>query len=102
MIPVRGATGYIGSHIWIELLNAGYKVLGIDNFCNSSPNVISRIEKITSHKVQFIQGDLCDEKQLIEIFDKYYIKSLIHLAAPKAVGESVQNPLLYYQNNLVG
>lgn len=102
MILITGATGYIGSHTWVELLNAGYKVLGIDNFCNSSPNVISRIEHITNLKSQFVEGDIRDEKILMEIFKKYQIKSVIHFAALKAVGESVQNPLLYYQNNLDG
>jgi UDP-glucose 4-epimerase len=102
MILVTGATGYIGSHTWLELLNAGYKVLGIDNFCNSSPNVISRIEQITNLKSQFVEGDIRDEKILKEIFKKYQIKSVIHFAALKAVGESVHKPLLYYQNNLDG
>ncbi len=102
MILITGATGYIGSHTWVELLNAGYKVLGIDNFCNSSPNVISRIEHITNLKSQFVEADIRDEKILMEIFKNYQIKSVIHFAALKAVGESVQNPLRYYQNNLDG
>lgn len=100
MILITGATGYIGSHTWVELLNAGYKVLGIDNFCNSNPNVIGRIEKITSKKANFIQGDLRDERILMELFEKYQIQSVIHFAALKAVGESVQKPLYYYQNNI--
>ncbi len=100
MILITGATGYIGSHTWVELLNAGYKVLGIDNFCNSNPNVIGRIEKITSKKADFIQGDLRDERILMELFEKYQIQSVIHFAALKAVGESVQKPLYYYQNNI--
>ena len=102
MILVTGATGFIGSHTWIELLNAGYKVLGIDNFCNSSPNVIGRIEQITNLKAPFVEGDIGDEKLLMEVFEKYHIKSVIHFAALKAVSESVQKPLLYYQNNLNG
>ena len=102
MILITGATGYIGSHTWVELLNAGYKVLGIDNFCNSNPNVIGRIEKITRKKADFIQGDLRDEKILIELFEKYQIQSVIHFAALKAIGESVQKPLYYYQNNING
>jgi UDP-glucose 4-epimerase len=102
MILITGATGYIGSHTWVELLNAGYKVLGIDNFCNSNPNVIGRIEKITGKKADFIQGDLRDEKILMELFEKYQIQSVIHFAALKAVGESVQKPLYYYQNNIYG
>ncbi len=102
MILITGATGYIGSHTWVELLNAGYEVLGIDNFCNSNPNVIGRIEKITSKKADFIQGDLRDERILMELFEKYQIQSVIHFAALKAVGESVQKPLYYYQNNING
>lgn len=102
MILITGATGYIGSHTWVELLNAGYEVVGIDNFCNSSPNVIGRIEKITSKKGEFIQGDICDEKILMELFEKYHIQSVIHFAALKAVGESIQKPLSYYQNNING
>jgi UDP-glucose 4-epimerase len=102
MILITGATGYIGSHTWVELLNSGYKVVGIDNFCNSSPSVIGRIEKITSKKAEFIKGDLRDEKVLIELFNKYHILSVIHFAALKAVGESVQKPLSYYQNNIDG
>ncbi len=102
MILITGATGYIGSHTWVELLNAGYKVIGIDNFCNSSPNVIGRIEKITTKKAEFIQGDICNERILMELFDKYHIQSVIHFAALKAVGESIQKPLTYYQNNING
>jgi len=102
MILITGATGYIGSHTWVELLNAGYKVIGIDNFRNSSPNVIGRIEKITSKKAVFIQGNIRDEKILMELFNKYHIQSVIHFAALKAVKESVQNPLSYYQNNIEG
>lgn len=102
MILVTGATGYIGSHTWVELLNAGYQVLGIDNFCNSSPNVIYRVEKITGCKAEFIECDICDEKLLFEIFKQYSIEAVIHFAALKAVGESVWKPLKYYQNNING
>jgi UDP-glucose 4-epimerase len=102
MILLSGATGYIGSHTWVELLSAGYQVVGLDNFCNSSPKVIERIEKITSQTSQFIQGDVCDEQILKKIFTNYPIKAVIHFAALKAVGESVQKPIVYYQNNLVG
>jgi UDP-glucose 4-epimerase len=102
MILVTGATGYIGSHTWVELLSAGYQVLGIDNFCNSSPKVLNRITAITGHKVDFIEGDVRDERFLSEIFKKYPIKAVIHFAAFKAVGESVEKPLKYYQNNING
>ncbi len=100
MILVTGATGYIGSHTWVELLNAGYRVLGVDNLCNSSPNVINRIEKITGHKPDFIKGDVRDDKFLSNVFKKYSIKAVIHFAAFKAVGESVDKPFEYYQNNI--
>jgi UDP-glucose 4-epimerase len=102
MILVTGATGYIGSHTWVELLNAGYRVLGIDNFCNSSPKVVNRVEKITGCNAEFIECDIHDEKLLCEIFKEYPIEAVIHFAALKAVGESVHNPLKYYQNNVSG
>jgi UDP-glucose 4-epimerase len=102
MILLTGATGYIGSHTWVELLSAGYQVVGFDNFCNSNPRVIERIKKITSQNPEFVQGDVCDQGALNEVFAKYPIESVIHFAALKAVGESVQKPIDYYQNNLVG
>jgi UDP-glucose 4-epimerase len=101
-ILLTGATGYIASHTWVELLNAGYSVIGIDNFSNSSPEVLHRIEKITNKNIQFIQGDICDKNFLQDIFSKYNINSIIHFAAHKAVGESVSQPLKYYQNNIGG
>lgn len=102
MILVTGATGYIGSHTWVELLSAGYQVLGIDNLSNSSSKVVDRVEKITSRKAEFLEGDVRDEKLLAKIFKKYPIEAVIHFAAFKAVGESVHRPLHYYQNNIDG
>lgn len=102
MILLTGATGYIGSHTWVELLNAGYEVVGLDNFCNSSPGVIDRIEKITSRKVTFLKGDILDERFLCKIFNDFSITSVIHFAAHKSVGESVQFPVKYYKNNIDG
>lgn len=102
MILLTGAAGYIGSHTWVELLSARYQVIGFDNFCNSNPNVIDRIKKITSQNPEFIQGDVCDQGALNEVFVKYPIEAVIHFAALKAVGESVQKPIEYYQNNLMG
>ncbi len=102
MILLTGATGYIGSHTWVELISAGYEVVGIDNFANSNPKVLERIQKITSQVPEFVQGDVCDESALHQIFKKYPIKAAIHFAALKAVGESVEKPIIYYQNNLVG
>jgi UDP-glucose 4-epimerase len=102
MILVTGATGYVGSHTWVELFNAGYKVLGIDNFCNSSSKVVDRVEKIIGDKAEFIEGDVRDEKLLSEIFKNHPIKAVIHFAALKAVGESIRKPIKYYQNNIDG
>lgn len=102
MILITGATGYIGSHTWVELLNAGYQALGIDNFCNSSRKVLDRVEKITGQKLQFIEGDMLDEKFLSSLFKNNPIESVIHFAGLKAVGESIQIPISYYQNNIHG
>jgi len=101
-ILLTGATGYIGSHTWVSLLEQGYDVLGIDNFSNSSPIVLDRIEKIVNKKPIFIQGDIRDEIFLKNIFSNYDIDSIIHFAAFKAVGESVKEPLKYYNNNVAG
>uniref|UniRef100_A0A1B6I8L6 UDP-glucose 4-epimerase n=1 Tax=Homalodisca liturata TaxID=320908 RepID=A0A1B6I8L6_9HEMI len=104
---VTGGAGYIGSHCIVELLNAGYKVIAIDNFANcvngngEAPS-LKRVEKITGKKVTFYQCDLLDRPKLAEIFDNHKIDCVIHFAAMKAVGESMQLPLLYYKNNLVG
>lgn len=102
MILLTGATGYIGSHTWVMLLEAGYSVIGLDNFSNSSPRVIERIKQITQRELIFVEGDVQDEQLLSELFDKYSIEGVIHFAALKAVGESVQQPLSYYANNLNG
>lgn len=102
MILVTGATGYIGSHAWVELLDADYQVIGIDNLCNSSSKVVERIEEITGKKPIFFKGDVQDEDFLKEIFKKYSFQAVIHFAALKAVGESVMQPLKYYENNMEG
>ncbi len=102
MILLTGATGYIGSHTWVELMNAGHQVVGIDNFSNSNPKVLARIQQINQQEPIFLNGDVQDEKFLSRIFDSYPIKAVIHFAALKAVGESVQRPIEYYQNNLHG
>ena len=102
MILLTGATGYIGSHTWLELLLAGHEVIGIDNFANSSPRVLSRIEILSSKKPNFVEGDVCDKDFLESIFRSYPIKGVIHFAALKAVGESSNDPLKYYENNLGG
>ncbi|MDR2805569.1 MAG: UDP-glucose 4-epimerase GalE [Dysgonamonadaceae bacterium] len=101
-IAVTGGTGYIGSHTVVELQNAGYEVVIIDNLSNSSAEVVDGIEKITGIRPAFEQVDCTDKEALIGVFDKYAgIKGIIHFAASKAVGESVEKPLLYYRNNIV-
>jgi UDP-glucose 4-epimerase len=102
MILLTGATGYIGSHTWLELLLAGHQVIGVDNFINSSPLALGRIETLASQKLNFVEGNVCDKDFLQDIFQKYPIKGVIHFAALKAVGESSANPLRYYENNIGG
>ena len=102
-ILVTGGAGYIGSHTVIELVNAGYDVVIADNFYNSSPKVLERLEKITGKKMTFMECDVCDEQQVEKLFSTYTdIDAVIHFAAYKAVGESVEKPLDYYQNNIGG
>lgn len=101
-ILVTGGTGYIGSHTTVELIEAGYKPVIIDNLSNSSIDVLSNIEKITGVKVEFENFDISDYDALDAFFEKHQdISAIIHFAAYKAVGESVQKPLKYYKNNLV-
>ncbi len=102
MILLTGATGYIGSHTWVELLNAGHEVIGIDNLCNSSDKVLKRIELITNTKPNFMQADVRNLDILRKTFQSHSIDSVIHFAALKAVGESVIKPLEYYDNNING
>lgn len=102
-VLVTGGTGYIGSHTAVELQNAGYEVIIVDNLSNSTIDVVDRIEKITGEKPEFVKLDLCDASGLRKFFeDNDDIGSVIHFAAYKAVGESVQNPLKYYSNNVGG
>ena len=101
-ILVTGGTGYIGSHTTVELQNAGFEVVIIDNLSNSNKEVLEGIEKITGVRPAFIEGDVTDRDTLIHLFDEHPdIKGIINFAASKAVGESVEKPLLYYRNNLV-
>ena len=99
-ILVTGGTGYIGSHTVVELLNANYDVVVIDNFSNSKPEVIESIRKITGKDITFYEGDVCDKELLRKIFKENEIEAVIHFAGYKAVGESVKKPLMYYHNNL--
>lgn len=99
-ILVTGGTGYIGSHTVVELFNAGYEVIIVDDFSNSDPKILNQIEKICGKKPEFVKLDLCDEQAVNEFAKKYAdISGIIHFAAFKAVGESVQQPLKYYRNN---
>ena len=101
-ILVSGGAGYIGSHACVELLDAGYDIVVVDNLYNSSKESLRRVEQITGKSVPFIEADLCDPAATAAIFDQYPdIDAVMHFAGLKAVGESVRKPLEYYTNNLV-
>lgn len=101
-ILVTGGAGYIGSHTVVELLNQGSEIVVLDNLSNSSPVSLERIKQITGKTVHFYQGDILDRQILRQIFTAHQIDAVIHFAGLKAVGESVQQPLRYYQNNVTG
>ena len=101
-ILITGGAGYIGSHTALELLNEGYDVVVYDNLCNSSRESLRRVEELTGKQIRFYEGDVQDEKALTDMFKEQRIDAVIHCAALKAVGESVQKPLEYYQNNISG
>ncbi|WFA10155.1 UDP-glucose 4-epimerase GalE [Tissierella sp. Yu-01] len=101
-ILITGATGYIGSHVCIELLSSGFDIVLIDNFSNSSEDVLDKIKSITNESFSFYRVDLLDIQDLRRVFNENNIQGVIHLAAYKAVGESVSNPLKYYFNNVYG
>ena len=101
-ILVTGGAGYIGSHTCIELLNAGYDVVVIDNLCNSCKESLKRVEEITGKKLTFYEVDLLDQAAVKNVFDNEKIEAVIHFAGLKAVGESVYKPLEYYHNNITG
>jgi UDP-glucose 4-epimerase len=99
-ILVTGGTGFIGSHTAVELINAGYEVVLVDDFSNSSRKILTQLETITGKTPEFVEMDLCDEAKVKELVANYPdITGVIHFAAFKAVGESVQQPLKYYKNN---
>lgn len=101
-ILVTGGAGYIGSHTCVELLNAGYDVIVVDNLYNSNQKAIDRIEQITQKKVKFYKEDILDKEALKKIFSENQIDAVIHFAGLKAVGESVQKPVEYYTVNIAG
>ncbi|MDU4143104.1 MULTISPECIES: UDP-glucose 4-epimerase GalE [Clostridium] len=101
-ILVTGGAGYIGSHTSIELLQAGYDIVIVDNFCNSKPEALNRIEELAGKKAKFYEVDILDRDGLNKVFDENNIEAVIHFAGLKAVGESVEKPIEYYENNISG
>lgn len=101
-ILVTGGAGYIGSHTCLLLIEAGYEVIVFDNFSNASKESVKRVEKIVGKKITVIEGDIRNREDLDKAFDTYKIDAVIHFAGLKAVGESVEEPLKYYDNNIHG
>jgi UDP-glucose 4-epimerase len=102
MILVTGGCGYIGSHTVVQLLSTGHDLVILDNLCNSKRSVLDRIQQITGRIPRFIQGDIRDRHALTQLFKQYPIDAVIHFAGLKAVGDSVQHPETYYDNNVLG
>ena len=100
MVLVTGGAGFIGSHTCVELLDAGYEIAVVDNFCNSKPEMIDKIKQITGKDFKFYEADLLDRDKVEQIFKENNIDSVIHFAGLKAVGESVEKPMEYYHNNI--
>ncbi|MCF0261673.1 MAG: UDP-glucose 4-epimerase GalE [Sphaerochaetaceae bacterium] len=100
MVLITGGAGFIGSHTCVELINAGYEVVVVDNLVNSHEESLNRVEKITGKRPVFYKANICDQEALSAIFDKHNIEAVIHFAGLKAVGESVEKPLEYFSNNL--
>lgn len=101
-VLLTGAAGYIASHTWLALQRVGYRVVGVDNFVNSSPVVLQRLEELASNPIEFERADVCDAAVMDEVFGRHRPAAVVHFAAYKAVGESVSQPLAYYRNNLGG
>ena len=101
-ILISGGCGYIGSHVCVELIQEGYEVIVIDNLCNSSIEVLKRIRNITGSDISFYQNDVRDKSMLLKIFKKHSIDSVIHFAGLKSLRESLEYPMEYYNNNVVG
>ena len=99
-VLVTGGAGYIGSHTCVELLNAGHEIVIVDNFVNSKPAALDAIREITGKDFAFVKADLRDRDAMMKVFDDHPVDAVIHFAGLKAVGESVEKPLKYYQNNL--
>jgi UDP-glucose 4-epimerase len=101
-VLLTGATGYIASHTWLSLQEAGYRVVGVDDFSNSSPEVLNRLRELSGQAPVFERANVCDLSAMQTIFERHRPEAVVHFAAFKAVGESVQKPLDYYGNNLGG
>ncbi|MFJ3058878.1 UDP-glucose 4-epimerase GalE [Herbaspirillum sp. NPDC087042] len=101
-ILVTGGAGYIGSHTCVELLKAGHEVIVFDNFSNSSPESVARVQKIAGRPLFLVKGDIRNREQLESVLREFKCEAVIHFAGLKAVGESVEQPLKYYDNNVVG
>jgi UDP-glucose 4-epimerase len=101
-ILLTGATGYIASHTWLALWQAGHEVVGVDNLCNSSPRVLERLAELGGRKPVFEQADVCDAAAMRALLARHRVDAAVHFAALKAVGESVTQPLAYYRNNIGG
>ena len=101
-ILLTGATGYIGSHTWLALLEAGHEVVGVDNFANSSPQVLDRLERISGQRPDFVEADVGQPAELQRVLAAREFTAVVHFAAHKSVGESTRRPLEYYRNNIGG
>ncbi len=99
-ILITGGAGYIGTHTAVEVLQAGYDIVIVDDFSNSKPNAIENIKKIVGRNFKFYEGNICDKNLLTKVFKENNIDAVIHFAGYKAVGESVAKPLMYYRNNI--
>jgi UDP-glucose 4-epimerase len=101
-VLVTGGAGYIGSHTCVQLLNSGHEVIVLDNLCNSSEESLNRVQQISGKPLTFVQGDIRDAQVLDQVFQQHQINAVIHFAGLKAVGESQQIPLAYFDNNISG
>ena len=101
-VLLTGATGYIASHTWLALQDAGFDVVGVDDFSNSSPEVLNRLRALGGREPVFVQANVCDAAAMDRVFERHAIDAVVHFAAFKAVGESTAEPLKYYANNVGG
>ena len=102
MILVTGGAGYIGSHTCVELIESGYEVVVVDNLCNSSLESLRRVENLTDSNIRFYKEDVRDKQALTRIFEQNSINGVIHFAGLKSVKESMENPIEYYDTNVIG